>query len=58
MNPRKMRKTCSTSTSSSLPAGGTAADEDSDSLPDLVTSSFDEDDENMQESKHKIRRTT
>jgi len=44
MSPSKMRKTCSTSTSSSLPAGGTAAAEDSDSLQDLVTSSFDKDD--------------
>ena len=55
MSPSKMRKACSTSTSSSLPAGGTAADEDSDSLPDLVTSSFDEDDGNMQGPKRKIR---
>ena len=43
MSPSTMRTARSTSTTSSLPVGGTAADEDSDAIPDLMPSSDDED---------------
>jgi hypothetical protein len=47
MSLGKIRKESSTRATSSLPAGSTAVDEDSDQVPDLVTSSFDNEDDGI-----------
>ncbi len=47
MSPSKMRTASSTCTTSSLPAGGTAVDEDSDPIPDFVSSSLDGSDDGI-----------